>query len=81
MSGPNVMQGYNNLPDASAEVFFDVDGKRYLLYIQKVLYEKKIAKTKTKPVSKAGMPAAVGTPAGHGRSYPTPRLYQVLYLS
>lgn len=29
VSGPNVMQGYNNLPDASAEVFFDYDGKRY----------------------------------------------------
>ena len=28
MNGPNVMQGYNNLPDASAEVFFDYDGKR-----------------------------------------------------
>lgn len=31
MSGPNVMQGYNNLPEASAEVFFDYDGKRYVL--------------------------------------------------
>ena len=28
VNGPNVMQGYNNLPDASAEVFFDYDGKR-----------------------------------------------------
>eukprot|EP00752_Nemacystus_decipiens_P006021 g5438.t1 len=29
VSGPNVMQGYNNLPEASAEVFFDYDGQRY----------------------------------------------------
>lgn len=29
VSGPNVMQGYNNLPEASAEVFFDFDGQRY----------------------------------------------------
>eukprot|EP00904_Undaria_pinnatifida_P004741 jgi/Undpi1/14268/HiC_scaffold_9.g03917.m1 len=29
VTGPNVMQGYNNLPEASAEVFFDFDGRRY----------------------------------------------------
>lgn len=28
VSGPNVMQGYNNLPEASAEVFFEADGQR-----------------------------------------------------
>ena len=28
VSGPCVMQGYHNLPQASAEVFFDVDGER-----------------------------------------------------
>lgn len=28
VSGPCVMQGYKNLPEASAEVFFDVDGER-----------------------------------------------------
>ncbi|CAM9535211.1 unnamed protein product [Ectocarpus sp. 6 AP-2014] len=29
VSGPNVMQGYNNLPEASSEVLFDLDGQRY----------------------------------------------------
>lgn len=28
MSGPNLMRGYNNLPEASAEVFFEKDGMR-----------------------------------------------------
>ncbi|CAM9772919.1 unnamed protein product [Ectocarpus fasciculatus] len=28
VSGPNVMQGYNNLPEASSEVLFDLDGQR-----------------------------------------------------
>ncbi|CAM9735853.1 unnamed protein product [Chrysoparadoxa australica] len=29
VSGPNVMQGYNNNPDATAEVMFELDGERY----------------------------------------------------
>lgn len=31
VSGPNVMQGYNNLPEASAEVFFEHNGQRSVL--------------------------------------------------
>lgn len=40
VSGPNVMQGYNKLPEASAEVFFDVDGKRYLRVNTKIAHDR-----------------------------------------
>lgn len=34
VSGPNVMQGYNNLAEASAEVFFEHDGQRLVIMSQ-----------------------------------------------
>lgn len=64
VSGPNVMQGYNNLPDASAEVFFDFDGKRCA--------KRRKKEKKEKRGKKHGTTISVPT-AGGGSKQLTPR--------